>query len=116
MPVARDIRLEIHLVPAGIHHGERVVLVLVVTQPRVVRQAREDQLPAATTATANLTVRLGAAVALLRLDQWVAVGAEDVREVLVALVLGELGDLDGRAGPADRWVWLCGGEKRGSRR
>jgi hypothetical protein len=87
MPIPRNIRLEIHLVPPGVHHGKRIVLVLVVAQPRVVRQAREDELPA-------LAVRLRAAVALVRLGQRVAGRAKDVGEVLVAFVLGELGDFD----------------------
>jgi hypothetical protein len=88
MPIPCDIRLEIHLVPPGIHHGKRIVLILIIPQPRVVGQAREDELPAA------LAVRLRAAVALVRLRQRVIGYAKDVREVLVALVLGELGDFD----------------------
>src|SRR3569833_2907576 len=42
MTISRDIGLEIHLVPAGIHPSKRVVIVFVVAKPRVVRQLGEE--------------------------------------------------------------------------
>ena len=98
VPIPCNVRLEVHLVPTGIHHGEGVVFILVVAKPRIIGQAREDELP-------TLAVRLGAAVTFLRLDEPIAGRAENVGEVLVAFTFGKLGDLDGRAGAADRLVW-----------
>lgn len=117
MPIPRDVRLEIHLVPPRIHHGKRVVLVLIVPEPRVIRQAREDELPTTTATTSTLTLtltvrrrrrrRLGPLVAVLGLGRRAVRGdAKDVREVLVAFVFGKLGDLDGGPGAADGLLLL----------
>lgn len=38
MPVPRYVGLEVHVIPPRIHHGEGIIFVLVIAQPRVVGQ------------------------------------------------------------------------------
>jgi hypothetical protein len=40
MSVARYVRFEVHFIPAWIHGGERVILVFLITEPRMIRQLR----------------------------------------------------------------------------
>src|SRR3569833_890496 len=97
MTISRDIGLEIHLVPAGIHPSKRVDIVFVVAKPRVARQLGEEH------ETAGPAI-LRAAVALFPVGEASAadaaaavVRAEDVREVLVLGIFGVVFDLDRRS-------------------
>lgn len=97
MPVAGDVGLEVHLVVLRVHHGERVVLVLVVTEPRAVGKLREEHYAARAV--------LRASVAVFLLYQGI-IRAKDVGEVLVVLALGKLLNLDMGPCPPHRSLFI----------
>lgn len=82
--VPGDVRLEVQLVVLGVHHGEGVVLVLVVAQPRPVGEFGKQH-------DTGTIVR--ATVALFLFIQRV-VRTKDVREVFVILALCKFVNLD----------------------
>lgn len=105
MSVTGDVSLEVHLVVLGVHHGERVVLILVVTEPRAVRKLREQHHAARTI--------LGAPVAVFLLYQG-TVRTKNVREVLVVLALGKLLDFNLRPCPPHGCLLIWCERPRGS--
>lgn len=97
VPVPGDVGLEVHLVVLGVHHGERVILVLVITEPRAVGQLGEQH-------HATRTI-LRASVAVFLLYQG-TIRTKNVGEVLVVLALGEFLDLNLRTCPPHRCLLI----------
>lgn len=96
MTIPGNVGFQVHLIPARVHQSERVIFVIIVAEPRVVRKSGVQHKTAVFRPTVTLVF-----------FRQLFFRPEDIGEILL-FVFGKFLDLDGRSCPVHGSVWKIG--------